>query len=98
MEVVKDAFGNEVSIGDYLVHVVKHSTEVGIHYSLVYGFIWRGNNKEVFMKVASVRKSYWDTNGYRYYRATLTENNFVKVSADVMPEEIVKGLLNTVKV
>ena len=96
MDAVKDAFGNEVSIGDYLVHVVKKSTDVAIHYSLVYGFVWTGYNKEVRMKVVSVRKSW--RGEYRYYRATLTSNNFVKVSSDIMPQEIVKGLLQKVKV
>ena len=95
MLVVKDAFDSEVAIGDFLVHIVKHSTSVGIHYSVVYGFIWHGNEKEVSMKVVSVRKTW--RGEYKYYRATLTENNFVRTTIDAVPENIRKGLLDKVK-
>jgi len=96
MQVVKDHFGNEVFIGDALLHYVKRSTDVGIHYSIVYGFIWRGDL--IYQaKVVSARKHYYK-NEYTYYRATLTSDNFVKISLDNVPMDIRKKLLDLIKV
>lgn len=96
MQVIKDHFGNEVFIGDALVHVVKQSTSVGIHYSIVYGFIWRGD-KHVEAKVVSVRKHCWKKDEYMFYRSTLTSNNFVKIPTDSIPLQLRTGLLDKIK-
>lgn len=91
MQVVKDHFGTEVFIGDAILHYVKNSTDVDIHYSIIYGFIWRGDNNYQAKVVSYNDRSI-------YYRATLTSNNFVRISLDMIPDDIKKKLLALIKV
>lgn len=95
MQVVKDHFGTEVSIGDYLVQITKESTSVSIHYCVVYGFIWRGDNNTQ-VKVASVEKTWKGT--LHYYLTTLTVDNFVRITSESIPDHIRLGLLNRIKI
>lgn len=96
MQVVKDKFGNEISIGDALVHVVKKSTSVGIHYSIVYGFIWCGDNY-IQLKVVSAKKHYY-RDELECYRARLTTDNFIKISLESVPMHIREKLMALIKV
>jgi hypothetical protein len=96
MQIVKDYFDNEVFIGDAILHWTKKSTEVDVQYSIIYGFIWRGDNTYQ-AKVVSVRKHYYNDD-YIYYRAALTSNNFVRIPMDSIPEDIRLKLLAMIKV
>lgn len=94
MQVVKDAYGQEVSIGDFLVHVTKGSEEIHIHYSVVYGFIWRGYKNARMLVVSVTNKHYGGT--LDYYRTSLTVDNFVRIPMEAVPAEIKEGLLKVV--
>lgn len=95
LQSVKDMFGSAVSIGDYLLHYTKKSIEVDVHYSVIYGYVWRGD-EYIELKVVSVKKL--DSGALKYYRTTLTVNNFVRVTADSVPNYMKLGLLDKVKV
>jgi hypothetical protein len=97
MKALEDNFGEKISLGDAILYAVKKSTSVKQHYAFVYGIEKRGNT--FILKVVAAKKHYsWDGNisnysPYRYYKTTLTANNFTKIPMSAVHESVREELL-----
>jgi hypothetical protein len=87
MRTLKDAFDNEVNLGDTLIYSTRKGSGMYVRYAVVYGINLVYGRYQ--LKVKAYRKPYsFQHESKGFYKTTLTANNFVKVPVETIPEKI----------